>query len=196
MNRTRTITHRRTTRETDIELTLDLAGDGRAEVRTGIGFLDHMLDAFTRHGRFNLQLAAQGDLHVDAHHTVEDTALTLGEAIAGTLGERSGIRRYGHAYVPMDEALARAAWDLGGRPWPEVELALELDALGGVSRHDWRHFFQSLGIASKSALHVDVLKGAHDHHRLEAAFKAVGVALAAAVEVVGSGVPSTKGTLG
>jgi imidazoleglycerol-phosphate dehydratase len=187
------IERRRTTKETRIRVALDLYGSGRSQIVTGLGFLDHMLDAFARHGRFDLEVEAEGDLHVDAHHTVEDTALTLGAAVADGLGDGRGIRRFGHAYVPMDEALARAVWDLGGRPWPEVALELKLDHLGGVSRHDWRHFFQSLAMASRAALHVDVLRGAHDHHRLESAFKATGLALRAAVERVGGDVPSTKG---
>jgi len=191
----RFIQHRRETKETQIEVEWTLDGEGRTEITTGIGFLDHMLEAFGRHGRFDLRLRAHGDLHVDAHHTVEDCALTLGAALDAALGERRGIERYGHAYVPMDEALSRAAWDLGGRPWPEVELGLRLDALGGVSRHDWRHFFQSLAMASRSALHVDVLRGEHDHHRLESAFKATAVGLRKALIVSNDEVPSTKGAL-
>ncbi|MGF1509846.1 MAG: imidazoleglycerol-phosphate dehydratase HisB [Myxococcota bacterium] len=186
--------HRRT-KETDVRVKLFFEGSGTTSLSTGIGFLDHMLDAMGRHGRLDLEVAAKGDLHVDPHHTVEDVALTIGEAIREGLGDARGIRRFGHAYVPMDEALARAVWDLGGRPWPEVRLNLQLHHLGGVSCHDWRHFFQSLAISSRAALHVDVLRGEHDHHRLEAAFKATGLALRQALEVVGSGVPSTKGMI-
>ncbi|MEM1022516.1 MAG: imidazoleglycerol-phosphate dehydratase HisB [Myxococcota bacterium] len=191
----RSIKQQRATKETQIEIEWVLDGRGETDIETGVGFLDHMLEAFGRHGRFDLRVRARGDLHVDPHHTVEDTALTLGAGLELALGDRRGLERYGHAYVPMDEALARAAWDLGGRPWPEVELGLRLDHLGGVSRHDWRHFFQSLAIASRSALHVDVLRGEHDHHRLESAFKATAVGLRRALVVSGGEVPSTKGSL-
>ncbi len=192
----RTANRRRTTAETDIQVRLTLDGTGAVDVTSGIGFLDHMLDAFARHGRFDLVLRADGDLHVDEHHTVEDCALTLGAAFDDALAERSGIVRFGSAYVPLDESLSRAVWDLSGRPHATVELGLALDRLGGVSRHNWRHFFQSFATASRAALHLDVLRGEHDHHRLESAFKAAGIALrTACTRTSDDDVPSTKGVL-
>lgn len=186
---------RRRTKETDIECTLSLAGSGMADVRTGIGFLDHMLTALARHGGLDLKLHCTGDLHVDDHHTAEDCALALGAALDAALGDRAGLRRFGSAYAPLDEALARAVWDLSGRPYAVVDLGLSREALGGLACENIGHFFRSLAVASRSCLHVDVLRGENDHHRAEAAFKAVAVALRSAVEAIGGGVPSTKGVL-
>ena len=186
---------RRRTKETDIECTLTLDGSGTADVRTGIGFLDHMLTALARHGGLDLKLHCTGDLHVDDHHTAEDCALALGMALDAALGDRAGLRRFGNAYAPLDEALARAVWDLSGRPFALVELGLTREALGGLACENIGHFFRSLAVASRSCLHVDVLRGENDHHRAEAAFKAVAVALRSAVESIGGGVPSTKGVL-
>jgi len=175
---------------------IELDGAGQTSISTGLGFLDHMLDAFGRHGRFDLEVEAEGDLHIDDHHTVEDVALTLGQAIDEALGDRAGIERFGHAYVPMDEALARAAWDLSGRAHSVIELGLRRARLGQVATENLRHFLQSLASASRSALHVDLLRGDNDHHRVEAAFKATGVGLRRAVaRREGLGVPSTKGSL-
>ncbi|MGM0574590.1 MAG: imidazoleglycerol-phosphate dehydratase HisB [Myxococcota bacterium] len=186
----------RTTRETDIRLTLDLDGSGEADVGTGIGFLDHMLTTLTRHARFDLALRCEGDLDVDGHHTSEDCALALGLAMDEALGERRGITRFGHAYAPLDEALARAVVDLSGRPWPAIDLGLRREAIGTLACENIGHVLQSLAIAARCSLHVDVLKGVNDHHRAEAAFKATALALRRAVAGDGSGeVPSTKGVL-
>lgn len=191
----RSATISRKTRETSIRCSLDLDGDGSADVKTGLGFLDHMLTSLARHGGLRLELVAGGDLEVDDHHTVEDCALVLGEALEAALGDKSGVVRFGHAYVPLDEALARAVVDLSGRPWPAVELGLRRERLGDVACENLTHFFNSLAMRARITLHVDVLKGDNDHHRAEAAFKAVAVALRTAVAVRGGGVPSTKGVL-
>lgn len=187
---------RRKTRETDIELALDLDGTGEADVKTGIGFLDHMLSTLAKHARFDLRLRCEGDLHVDGHHTSEDCALALGAALDQALGERRGIRRFGHAYAPLDEALARAVIDLSGRPWPEVSLDLKREKIGQMACENLGHVLRSLAIAARAALHIDVLKGENDHHRAEAAFKACALALRQAVARDGTtDVPSTKGSL-
>lgn len=191
----RTATFERTTRETSVSLTLDLDGTGRADVETGIGFLDHMLRSLALHGRFDLSLRCTGDLVVDDHHTAEDCALALGSALDQALGERRGIARFGSAYAPLDEALARAVIDLSGRPWPEVDLGLRRELLGQIACENLGHFFRSLAIAGRLCLHVDVLKGENDHHRAEAAFKATALALRAAVAQTGGEVPSAKGVL-
>ena len=186
----------RKTLETAIEVELTLDGSGRAEVATGIGFFDHMLGALAKHARFDLTLKCQGDLEVDDHHTIEDCALALGQALDQALGERRGIARFGSAHAPLDEALARAVVDLSGRPCAVVELGLEREALGGLACENVAHFFTSLAITGRMALHVDVLRGANDHHRAEAAFKAAALALRQAVRLDGPDqVPSTKGVL-
>ncbi len=186
----------RTTRETSVTCTLDLDGTGQCSVRTGLGFLDHMIETLARHARFDLELRCDGDLHLDDHHSAEDTALVLGQALDSCLGDRAGIERFGDATVPLDEALARAALDLSGRPWPAIDLGLRREALGGIACENLEHFLQSLAIAGRFGLHVDVLRGSNDHHRAEAAFKAVARALRAAVRRTGdTSVPSTKGVL-
>jgi imidazoleglycerol-phosphate dehydratase len=186
----------RKTLETAITLDLVLDGSGRAEVATGIGFFDHMLCALARHGRFDLTLKCEGDLDVDDHHTVEDCALALGQALDQALGERRGIARFGSAFAPLDEALARAVVDLSGRPRAVVDLGLKREALGQISCENIAHFFTSLATTGRMALHLDVLRGANDHHRAEAAFKATALALRQAVRLDGSDqVPSTKGNL-
>lgn len=186
----------RTTRETDIRLKLALDGSGEADVDTGIGFYDHMLAALAKHGRFDLSLQCDGDLDVDDHHTVEDCALALGRAFHEALGERRGIERFGHAYAPLDEALARAVVDLSGRPFAVVDLGLQREAIGGLACENIAHIFQSFAMEARAAIHVDVLRGQNDHHRAEAAFKALAIALRKAVSVTGSDdVPSTKGVL-
>lgn len=189
-----TITRR--TRETAIELELVLDGTGQATVATGIGFLDHMLVSLARHARFDLKLSCAGDLEVDDHHTAEDCALALGQALDRALGERRGIARFGSAYAPLDEALARAVVDLSGRPCAVVELGLTRDALGQLACENVPHVFASLATTGRMALHLDVLRGANDHHRAEAAFKALALALREAVRRDGPDeVPSTKGVL-
>jgi len=186
----------RKTRETAASCSIDLDGEGRCRAQTGIGFLDHMIETLARHAGFDLEIVCEGDLHLDDHHSAEDTAILLGQALDASLGDRVGIERFGDATVPLDEALARAALDLSGRPWPEVELGLRRDTLGGIAAENLEHFLNSFAISGRLALHVDVLRGRNDHHRAEAAFKAVARALRAAVRRTGStSVPSTKGVL-
>jgi imidazoleglycerol phosphate dehydratase HisB len=191
----RTATVERRTKETSIDLTLELDGSGGSEISTGLGFLDHMLTSLTFHARWDLSLRCDGDVIVDDHHTVEDCALALGAAVDQALGNRKGVRRFGSAYAPLDEALARAVVDLSGRPWPEVDLGLKREAIGAVACENLVHFFNSLALAGRLCLHVDVLRGTNDHHRAEAAFKATALALRAAVQLDGSAIPSTKGVL-
>ncbi len=186
---------RRRTKETDIVCVLTLDGRGTADIQTGIGFLDHMLTTLARHGGLDLTLRCEGDLEVDDHHTAEDCALALGAALDAALGDRAGLRRFGSAYAPLDEALARAVWDLSGRPFAVVDLALRRDAIGGLACENIGHFFRSLAFGARACLHVDVLRGENDHHRAEAAFKATAVALRDAVYHIGGDVPSTKGML-
>lgn len=186
----------RTTGETSISLDLDLDGRGRVEAKTGLGFLDHMLHALGKHARWDLTLHATGDLHVDDHHTVEDCAIVLGQALGEAVGDKAGLRRFGSAHAPLDEALARVVVDLSGRAWSEVELGLSGERLGDVRCENLTHFFHSLAGQAGMALHVDVLRGTNDHHRVEAAFKALALALREALARDGEGVPSTKGVLG
>jgi imidazoleglycerol-phosphate dehydratase len=186
----------RKTLETEITVELVLDGSGSSQVASGIGFFDHMLDALARHARFDLELRCAGDLEIDDHHTVEDCALALGQALDRALGERRGIARFGSAFAPLDEALARAVVDLSGRPCAVVELGLERETLGQLACENLVHFFVSLASAGRLALHVDVLRGINDHHRAEAAFKATALALRQAVRLEGPDqVPSTKGVL-
>lgn len=186
----------RRTRETDISATLILDGAVETDVRTGLEFLDHLLTALARHARFGLKLSCTGDLGVDDHHTAEDCALAVGAALDRALGERRGIARFGFAYVPLDEALARAVVDLSGRPFARVRLGLRRDRLGMMSCENVGHVLSSIATAARMTLHVKVLEGENDHHRAEAAFKAVALALREAVRRDGSDeVPSTKGVL-
>ncbi len=192
--RSATITRR--TRETDISVRLDLDGTGVVEVKTGIGFLDHLLTAVAMHAGFDLSLVARGDLEIDDHHTAEDCALVLGAAIDQALGERRGITRFGAGFAPLDEALARAVVDFSGRPFARIALGLTRERLGELSCENIPHVLTSLAIAARMTLHVDVLVGENDHHRAEAGFKALALALRAAVTVTrSSAVPSTKGVL-
>jgi imidazoleglycerol-phosphate dehydratase len=186
----------RETLETKITLELTVDGSGGAEVATGIGFFDHMLTALAKHARFDLVLKCAGDLGVDDHHTVEDCALALGQALDRALGERRGIARFGSAFAPLDEALARAVVDLSGRPCAVIELGLKREVLGQLACENLSHFLTSLATTGRMALHVDVLRGMNDHHRAEAAFKATALALREAVRIEGPDqVPSTKGVL-
>ncbi|MGP1272499.1 MAG: imidazoleglycerol-phosphate dehydratase HisB [Phycisphaerales bacterium] len=186
----------RTTGETSITVRLDLDRAAPPAVETGLEFFDHMLTAMATHARVALSLNCTGDLGVDDHHTVEDCALAIGSAIDAALGDRSGIERFGEAIVPMDEALCRVAIDLSGRPAASIALGLRRDRLGAVSCENLTHFFQSLSTTLRAAVHVDVLRGDNDHHRAEAAFKAMAVALRRAITRSGSaGIPSTKGVL-
>ncbi|MEM6366437.1 MAG: imidazoleglycerol-phosphate dehydratase HisB [Planctomycetota bacterium] len=185
----------RTTKETDIQIELDLYGSGQTEIETGIGFLDHMLTALAFHSGMNLKLVCRGDLHIDDHHTAEDCALALGSAIDEALGARRGIERFGFAYAPLDEALARSVVDLSGRPWPEIHLDLQREMIGTWACENITHFFQSLAMTLKCSLHVDVLRGTNDHHKAEAAFKSLAKALRQALVRTSGAVPSTKGVL-
>ena len=191
----RTWSSNRETKETNIDLELNLDGTGKTEIETGIGFLDHMLTALAFHSRMDLKLKCVGDLHVDDHHTAEDCALALGTAIDGALGRRTGIKRFGYAYAPLDEAMARTVIDLSGRPWPEIHLQLEREMVGTWACENITHFFQSLAMTLKCSLHVDVLRGTNDHHRAEAAFKSCAKALREALTKTDGEVPSTKGVL-
>lgn len=186
----------RTTGETTVEVSVNLDGQGRAEVRTGIGFLDHLLTALAKHSGIDVAITCHGDLHVDDHHSAEDCALALGAAINQALGERRGFARFGYAYAPLDEALARCVIDLSGRPCAVVELGLRRESIGGLACENIRHVLISLAVSLRAAVHVDVLRGDNDHHRAEAAFKATALALRMAVARSGSSeVPSTKGVL-
>lgn len=186
----------RATKETRISGRLELDGNGEVRVDTRIGFLDHMLTALAFHAGWNLELECHGDLEVDDHHTAEDCALALGEALDTSLGDRAGIARFACAHAPLDESLARAVIDLSGRPWPEIHLGLTREALGGLACENITHVFVSFAMAARCALHVDVLRGANDHHRAEAAFKATALALRQATAGSGGVVRSTKGSLG
>lgn len=186
----------RKTTETDIELTLTIDGEGRADVSTGIGFFDHMLTSFAKHGAFDLTVRVRGDLHVDGHHTVEDTGLCLGQALRDALGDKAGIRRFGHAHVPMDEALVLAVVDLSGRPY----LAYNVSVSGRIGQFDavlTEEFFRAFASTGGVSLHLRQLAGKNEHHIVEAAFKAAARALREAVEPDPriKGVPSTKGVL-
>jgi len=195
MNARRARLERRTS-ETDIRLALCLDGTGQGQITTGIGFLDHLLGTLARHGGLDLELVCQGDLVVDDHHTAEDCALALGRAFDQALGERRGIRRFGTAYAPLDESLARAVVDLSGRAHATVDLGLDQGRIGELSAQNVGHVISSLALALRATIHVDVLRGGNDHHRAEAAFKALALALREAAAVVGGhGVPSTKGVL-
>ena len=186
----------RATKETRILMRLNLDGSGECTIETGLGFLDHMLECLARHARFDLELSCDGDLDIDDHHTVEDCALVLGQGLDEALGERIGIVRFGTGTAPLDEALARAVIDLSGRPSPHIDLGLRRERLGEVSCENFAHFFASFATTGRMALHIDVLKGDNDHHRVEAAFKALALALRTAVARDGTeDVPSTKGVL-
>ena len=193
----RTARIQRRTAETDIDLALTLDGSGACLAETGVGFFDHMLSAFARHGGFDLRVACQGDLKVDAHHTVEDVGICLGQALALALGDKAGIQRFGHSYVPMDEALARAVIDLSGRPYLVLQAAFHGPQVGGLPVGLVREFMRALADQARMNLHLDLLRSSDDHHSIEALFKACGRALAQAVALRPGeqGVPSTKGVL-
>ncbi|HXD53309.1 MAG TPA: imidazoleglycerol-phosphate dehydratase HisB [Solirubrobacteraceae bacterium] len=193
----RTAKIQRKTGETDVTLELTLDGTGAGARSTGVGFLDHMLDLLARHGRLDLEVAVTGDLETGAHHTAEDTAIVLGQALDSALGDRSGIVRYGSATVPMDEARASAAIDISGRPFTLFEAELPPGATGGFEHELTEEFFRALANAAKLTLHLRVEAGSNAHHMIEAAFKAFARALrqAVAIDPTETGVPSTKGTL-
>lgn len=190
----RTATLRRQTRETSITLTLTLEGSGQTTLATGVGFLDHMLDAFSRFALIDLSVQCTGDLHVDAHHTVEDTGICLGQALRQALGDRTGIRRAGSAFMPMDEALAFAAVDISGRPYLAFDAAFAAPMCGDMDTQLAEEFFRAVATQAGLTLHLRVLSGRNDHHKMEALFKAFGLALrdAAAVDPRIMGTLSTK----
>jgi imidazoleglycerol-phosphate dehydratase len=193
----RTGTMARATGETEVKLSLDLDGRGQARVNTGVGFLDHMLVLFAHHGLFDLTVAAEGDLHVDVHHTVEDVAICLGGALDRALADRTGIVRTAHSYVPMDEALGFVALDLSGRPYAMIDVTWHAPALGSMDPDLVRHFLETVAVHGRLSLHARALYGRNDHHQAEALFKALGRALDAATQIDPRRpvVPSTKGTL-
>ncbi len=193
----RTAEKRRTTRETDVQVKIDLDGGGASKIATGIGFLDHMLDLFARHGLFDLEVTCSGDLHIDAHHSVEDIALTIGQAFAEALGEKAGIVRFGAAYVPMDETLARTVVDLSGRAFIVYRVPKSRDRIGELDVELVEHFWRSFAGEVRCNLHIELLYGANQHHILEAVFKSAARALSAATRISEriEGVLSTKGTL-
>ena len=195
---TRTAELQRTTKETDVTLSLALDGSGQGTRATGVGFFDHMLDLLARHGRIGLSVAVRGDLETGAHHTVEDTGIVLGQALAQALGDRRGIRRYGHAVVPMDEARAACSIDVSGRPFCSVSgLELPPGTIAGFEHEAAEEFFRAVASAARLTLHVELQAGTNAHHMIEACFKAFARALRAAIAIdpTETGVPSTKGTL-
>jgi imidazoleglycerol-phosphate dehydratase len=196
MTRTATIT--RATKETNIAVTVDLDGAGPSRIETPVGFLSHMLEVIAKHGHVQLDVVATGDVHIDYHHTVEDVGLVLGEAFAAALGDKKGIRRFGHAYVPLDEALARVVVDFAGRPFLVFEVPMDREML--LIHKDFpfalvEEFFKSFANKCGCNIHVDLLRGRNGHHAAEAIFKAFAVALREAKQVTGSAIPSTKGVI-
>jgi imidazoleglycerol-phosphate dehydratase len=194
----RTVSLARKTLETDITLTLSLDGSGNADIATGIGFLDHMLTALTRHALLDLTLRATGDLHIDFHHTTEDVGIVLGQAVAQALGDRRGIARFGHALIPMDEALAEVAIDLSGRPFLAWDVPFAQPKIGQMDTELFEEFFRAFAFNALLTLHVTHRAGHNAHHMAEACFKATARALRAAVAIdprIGDAVPSTKGAL-
>jgi len=187
----------RMTKETDIQLSLNLDGSGKAELATGIPFLDHMLEQIARHGLVDLKIDAKGDLEIDAHHTVEDIGICLGEALREAVGDKAGIVRYGHGYVPLDEALSRVVLDLSGRPGLEYHIAFPKETVGGFDVELFKEFFQAVSNHGRITLHIDTIRGDNNHHIIETVFKAFGRALRMAVESDPrvTGIPSTKGAL-
>jgi imidazoleglycerol-phosphate dehydratase len=195
---TRTATVTRSTKETSVAVTLDLDGTGRSRIETPVGFLSHMLEVIARHGQIDLDIVATGDTFIDYHHTVEDTGLVLGEAFAAALGDKRGIRRFGHAYVPLDEALARVVVDFAGRPYLVFEVPLDREML--LIHKDFpfalvEEFFKSFANKCNATVHVDLIRGRNGHHAAEAIFKAFAVALREAKAVIRTDVPSTKGVI-
>ena len=194
----RTAEVRRDTKETQIRVRVNLDGSGESKLSTGIGFFDHMLDQVARHGLIDLEIEAHGDLHIDGHHTVEDVGITLGQAVAKAVGDKRGITRYGHSYVPLDEALSRVVVDFSGRPGLHMDIPFKAGAIGAFDTQLTFEFFQGFVNHALVSLHIDNLKGANAHHQAETVFKAFGRALrmAMAPDPRSAGViPSTKGSL-
>jgi len=188
----------RNTLETRIRVVLDLDGSGASKLATGVGFFDHMLDQIARHGMIDLSVEAAGDLHIDAHHTIEDVGITIGQALARAVGDKKGLRRYGHAYVPLDEALSRVVVDLSGRPGLVFNVPFTRATVGEFDVDLVREFFQGLVNHAAITVHIDALRGDNSHHQAETVFKAFGRALRMAVEAdprAAGAIPSTKGSL-
>ena len=185
----------RNTKETKIRIRLDLDGTGKAQIRTGIGFIDHMLNGFARHGLFDLEVEVDGDLEVDCHHTIEDTGIVLGMAFREALGNRAGIKRYGSFYIPMDEALAFSSVDISGRPFLVFDASFPEESIGGYDSCMTEEFFRALAFQAGITLHLKCEYGKNSHHMTEAVYKAAAHALKAAVQETGAGVLSTKGIL-
>jgi imidazoleglycerol-phosphate dehydratase len=188
----------RNTKETQIHVRINLDGTGRAQLATGIGFFDHMLDQIARHGLIDLDVQAQGDLHIDGHHTVEDVGITLGMAVAQAVGDKRGLTRYGHAYVPLDEALSRVVIDFSGRPGLHMDVPFKSGMVGGFDTQLAFEFFQGFANHALTTLHIDNLKGQNAHHQAETVFKAFGRALRMASSIdarMAGEIPSTKGSL-
>lgn len=195
----RRATIERNTNETRIRVAVNLDGTGVYDVKTGIGFLDHMLEQLSRHSLMDLTVLADGDLHIDFHHTTEDTGIAIGQAVAKALGDRRGIGRYGHAYVPMDETLTRVALDFSNRPYLVWKVAFSRDKIGDMDTELFREWFQAFAGSAGLTLHVETLYGENNHHIVESCYKALARALRSAVEIdprKADAVPSTKGTLG
>lgn len=194
---TRRCTIERRTRETNVRLALNLDGSGRSRIKTGIGFLDHMLEALAKHGFFDLDVSCRGDLHVDAHHTVEDVGIAFGQALRQALGDKRGVVRFGHAYVPLDEAISRCVVDLSGRPYLHFGVTFKARQLGTMPTELFEDFFWALADHGRITLHLDTLRGRNSHHIAETLFKATARALAMAVarDPRVKGIPSTKGKL-
>ena len=195
MTNPRRAERRRTTKETSIEIDLELDGTGQASASTGIPFFDHMLEQLGKHARFDLRIAAEGDLDVDLHHTVEDVGIALGECVREALGDKVGVRRFASSNVPLDEALVQVALDLSGRPFLVYEVDPVVEWIGTFDVQLCEEFWRALTVASAITLHMRSLSGRNGHHVIEASFKGVAVALRDAVRIEGAGVPSTKGTL-
>ncbi|MCG4253813.1 imidazoleglycerol-phosphate dehydratase HisB [Acetobacter senegalensis] len=198
MSTPRQATLHRVTSETDIAVTLDLDGSGQADIDTGIGFFDHMLTALAKHGLLDLTVKVRGDLHIDGHHTVEDTGIALGQALRQTLGDKRGVRRFGHALVPLDEALCEAVVDLSGRPFLAFDATFDRDRIGELDTELVEEFFRAFAMSSMITLHLTEKAGKNCHHIAEAAFKALARALRMAVEMdprAQGAIPSTKGVL-
>lgn len=194
----RTATVARDTLETQIEVSVNLDGQGKGSFTTGVPFLEHMMDQIARHGMLDLTVSCQGDTHIDDHHSVEDIGITLGQAVARALGSKSGIRRYGHAYVPLDEALSRVVIDFSGRPGLIMHVPFTQKRIGSFDTELFWEFFQGFVNHAGVTLHIDCLRGHNAHHQIETVFKAFGRALRMALEVderLGGAMPSTKGTL-
>ncbi len=194
----RTAQIERSTKETNIRVRLDLDGTGVSKIATGIGFFDHMLDSFARHGGFDIEIEARGDLHIDMHHTVEDTGIVLGQAIKSALADFKGIRRFGHAYIPMDETLTRCAVDLANRPYLIWKVAFVRPKVGDMDTELFKEFHHAVAMHAGACVHLETLYGENSHHIAESGFKALGRALRAAVEIdpkAAGLAPSTKGAL-